>query len=60
MTNASGEREQGLLALRAWYLDWSDTARAVISRRDYLIRLGLAQRKKAAKKTASPKEPPPG
>lgn len=34
-----------LVALRAWYEDWSDTARAVIKRRDHLIRLGLAQRK---------------
>jgi hypothetical protein len=35
-----------LLALRAWYLDWSQTARAVIKRRDHLIRLGLARRKR--------------
>lgn len=36
-----------LVALRAWYLDWSQTARAVIKRRDHLIRLGLARRKRA-------------
>jgi hypothetical protein len=58
-SNDAGEREQGLLALRSWYLDWSDTARSVITRRDYLIRLGLAQRKKAAKKSAPAEEPEP-
>ncbi len=38
-------------SLRAWYEDWSETARAVITRRDHLIRLGLAKRKKAAKRS---------
>ncbi|HEU4409997.1 MAG TPA: hypothetical protein VFS43_32380 [Polyangiaceae bacterium] len=33
-----------LEALRAWFLDWSETARAAIKRRDYLIRMGLAHR----------------
>lgn len=42
-----------LLPLRAWYEEWSEIARARISRKDYLIRLGLAQRKKPKK------EPPP-
>lgn len=58
-SNDSGEREKDLMALRAWYLDWSDTARSVISRRDYLIRMGLAQRKKAAKKGPPAEEPKP-
>ena len=34
-----------LLKLHAWYREWSETARSVITRRDYLIRLGLAKRK---------------
>jgi hypothetical protein len=42
-------RRKELMALRAWYIDWSETARAVIKRRDHLIRLGLAKRKKKEK-----------
>jgi hypothetical protein len=34
-----------LLALHAWYMEWSAAARSEITRRDYLIRLGLARRK---------------
>jgi hypothetical protein len=41
----AAEREAALLELRAWYADWSETARAVIQRRDYLVMLGLTQRK---------------
>jgi len=40
---------EALLKLHAWYGEWSEVARAVIKRRDHLIRLGLAKRKKAAK-----------
>lgn len=38
-------------ALYGWYREWSETARSVITRRDYLIRMGLSKRKsgKAAK-----------
>lgn len=32
-----------VLALKAWYDEWAAIAKAVIKRRDYLIRLGLAQ-----------------
>jgi len=39
------KRIESLSALRAWYDDWSDVARAVLSRRDHLIRVGLAKRK---------------
>jgi hypothetical protein len=46
----SGPRRAALVALYGWFFEWSETARAVIRRRDYLIRLGLAQRK--PKKTA--------
>lgn len=41
--------EENLVALRGWYDDWSETARAVITRRDHLISLGLAKRKKKEK-----------
>ena len=47
------ERIAALKQARAWYDDWADVARAVIKRRDYLIRLGLAKRK-APKKKAPP------
>jgi hypothetical protein len=43
---------KALGALRVWYVDWSEMARSVVKRRDYLIRLGLAKRK-AAKKPVS-------
>ena len=39
------EQDEALRALRAWYRDWSETARAVIRRRDHLLMLGLSQRK---------------
>lgn len=42
---AVSERDTALADLRAWYKDWSETARAVITRKDYLIRLGLSKRR---------------
>jgi len=33
-----------LMALRAWFEEWSSITRVAIKRRDYLIRLGLARR----------------
>lgn len=39
-----GARVDALAALHAWWKEWSEIARAVIRRRDYLILLGLAQR----------------
>lgn len=39
------ERDAALLELRAWYRDWSETARAVIQRKDYLVMLGLSERR---------------
>jgi hypothetical protein len=33
------------LAFHAWLKDWRTTARAVITRRDYLIRLGIVERR---------------
>lgn len=43
------ERQAALVQLRAWFEDWSNTARSVITRRDHLIRLGLAKRKSNGK-----------
>ncbi len=42
---ADFERVHHLAALYAWLQDWSDTARAVVTRRDERIRLGLARRR---------------
>lgn len=43
----SEARIEALRALRAWYADWAETARTVLTRRDHLIRVGLATRKRA-------------
>jgi hypothetical protein len=51
------EQETALRALQAWYRDWSETARAVIRRRDYLLMLGLTQRK--SRDDSEDPEPPP-
>jgi hypothetical protein len=51
-------RLQDLLALYRWYRDWSETARAVITRRDYLIRLGLATRRQPATEADAPQPQP--
>ena len=45
--NETEARIDALRALRAWYTDWAETARAVLTRRDHLIRVGLATRKRA-------------
>lgn len=52
----AASREQALLELRGFYDEWSEVAKVVITRRDYLIRLGLAQRK-MNKKDEEPSEP---
>jgi hypothetical protein len=36
------QRLSALIALYAWFADWSETAKTVVKRRDYLIRLGFA------------------
>ena len=41
------ERSTITLELYAWFNDWATTARSVITRRDHLIRLGLAKRRKS-------------
>ncbi len=67
-TDGAGETDDGdavvgsdthtkaLLELYAWYKEWSEIARAVVKRRDYLIRLGLAHRKPRKKVSAAPKK----
>lgn len=42
-------RKASLVALRNWYRTWSTVASALITRRDWLIGLGLAKRKKKEK-----------
>ncbi len=44
------ERDDALRVLRAWYEEWSTIAKQVIVRKDWLILMGLAARKKPAKK----------
>src|SRR4051812_48357830 len=41
-----------LATLRGWYVDWAETARTVLKRRDQLIRLGLPKR--VGRKPAAP------
>jgi hypothetical protein len=47
-------RHQALLNLHGWFEEWSQLARDEISRRSYLIRLGLAQRKSRGQETTDP------
>jgi hypothetical protein len=47
-------RTADMVALRGWYEDWSETARAVVKRRDHLIKLGLARRKTSKKVESRP------
>jgi CheY-like chemotaxis protein len=46
------ERTKALLDLYGWITDWATTAKTVIRRRDHLIKLGIAKRKKPVKKPA--------
>jgi hypothetical protein len=50
-------RERATLALRAWYEEWSKTARSVIKRRDFLISLGLANRHSRTEEPTGEGEP---
>lgn len=38
--------DAAMLALHAWLSDWSTTARAVLRRKDWLIRLGVSRRRR--------------
>lgn len=53
------ERLAKLAELKGWFDEWAATARAVVKKRVYLIRLGLAQRK-PGKKGADDGEEPTG
>jgi hypothetical protein len=46
------EQTEKLRELYVWYRDWSETARAVVRRRDHLQLLGLARRKRAKRGAA--------
>ncbi|XXT18934.1 hypothetical protein WME94_52790 [Sorangium sp. So ce429] len=47
----TARRREALSKLRGWFDEWSTTARAVVKKRGYLIRLGLANRKAPQRKT---------
>ncbi|MGK3988288.1 hypothetical protein WME99_34925 [Sorangium sp. So ce136] len=47
----TARRREALSQLRGWFDEWSTTARAVVKKRGYLIRLGLANRKAPQRKT---------
>ncbi len=49
------KKQEELIALYAWFSEWSEVARTLIKRRDHLIALGLASRKK---KQAAPAPAP--
>jgi len=57
--DGNDRRERSLVALRSWYRDWSETARAVIRRRDHLVMMGLSKRKRAKGPADGPSVPPP-
>jgi hypothetical protein len=56
-TTAATAADAARLALYAWFDEWSKIARVAITRRDLLIRLGLASPRKAAR-AAAPKPTP--
>jgi hypothetical protein len=47
-----GAPDAELVALHRWYDDWSGTARALVGRRDWLIRLGLTDRRRRGARSA--------
>jgi hypothetical protein len=53
-----GSYQSGLRALRAWFEEWAELARTELSRKDYLLRLGLARRKRTTP-AATPSDPAP-
>jgi len=58
---AAAKRTIALRKIHAWLTAWSDMARTVITRRDHLIRLGIAKRrarKAKASVTVTPPAPP--
>jgi len=53
------KRNEELFALYMWLQDWTDTARAVIVRRDLLIRLGIGKRRPRRSAAVVTPVPPP-
>ena len=53
------EQTKRLDALQGWYQDWSETARALVTKRGDLIKLGLAHPHTAAAAPAAPPAPAP-
>ncbi|HEY1959247.1 MAG TPA: hypothetical protein VGH28_26715, partial [Polyangiaceae bacterium] len=51
-------RMAALVELHAWVQDWSDCARAVITRRDQLLRLGIGKRRARAVAAPAPQPEP--
>jgi len=45
-TEPDGAPDAEIVALHRWYDDWSATARALVERKDWLIRLGLSERRR--------------
>lgn len=54
------QRHVKLVALRAWFDEWSAVARAVIKKRSHLIRLGLASRRRNEPEDPAGGGSPPG
>ena len=54
VANDPALRRERLLALKLWYNEWATTARAVIRKRVYLIRMGLASRRRSKKAKPTP------
>ena len=50
-------QQKALESLNAWHRDWSETARAVIQRRDHLILMGLAKRRSHRDEEPNAEEP---
>jgi hypothetical protein len=55
--NVPATQQQALEALHAWHRDWSETARAVVRRRDHLILMGLAKRRTSKTDDSAREEP---
>lgn len=46
-------RQKVARELEAWLRDWRETARVLVTRRDYQIRLGLAERRASSVSAAA-------
>ncbi|MBN8614201.1 MAG: hypothetical protein J0L92_26620 [Deltaproteobacteria bacterium] len=59
LTDAEAAHEEALLDLRDWYTEWAEIARFSVKRRDYLITLGLAERRSGDLDPLDVVDPPP-